>query len=113
MPLVIGKTPVMVRQSAGLVWFRAPRSMQNTVMLGAVLFLLFFILIAPASRALLGQWLSQAGTWTAAWAPFSYIILLLLLAAPFVSFFLMHHWPKTPEPENPLARYKHEDVEMD
>jgi len=79
-------------------------------MLGAVLFLVLFILIAPPSRALLGQWLAHAALWTSAWAPFSYILLLLLFVAPFVSFLLMRRWPKVPEPENPLARYKNDDV---
>ena len=79
-------------------------------MIGAVLFLLFFILIAPPSRRLLAGWFSQAGTWIDAWAPFSYIIVALLIVAPIVSFLLLHRWPKIPEPDNPLARYKHDDV---
>jgi Na+/phosphate symporter len=82
-------------------------------MLGAALFLIFFILIAPASRALVTRWLSEAGAWAVAWAPLSYIVLLMLIAAPFVSFYLMSRWPKIPDPENPLARYKQEDVEVD
>jgi len=83
-------------------------------MLGPALFFLVIILIAPSSRALIGVWMADAGKWMASWAPFSYILLMLLLIAPFVSLLIMHRWPKIPEPENPLAKYKNgEDVIYD
>ena len=52
--------------------------------------------------------LGQSGDWVTNWAPFSYIILALLAVAGVFSFYLMIHWPKIEEPENPLARYKNE-----
>jgi hypothetical protein len=73
-------------------------------------FLIFFLLIAPKSRALLTGWMTDAGNWVVAWAPLSYIIVALVIAAPIAAMLLMVKWPKPVEPENPLARYKHEDV---
>jgi hypothetical protein len=73
-------------------------------------FLIFFLLIAPKSRALLGVWMGDAQNWMVAWAPVSYAIVAILVAAPIVSLILMMKWPKPVEPENPLARYKQEDV---
>lgn len=83
-------------------------------MLGPILFLVFFLMIAPASRTMILGWLSDAGKWTFAWAPFSYILILLLIVAPFVSYYLMLRWPKPPEPDNPLARFKRgEDIDVE
>jgi hypothetical protein len=79
-------------------------------MLGAIIFMLFFVLIAPASRDFLGGVLSDTGKWITAWAPFSYMIIAFLVAAAFASYHLMARWPQPEEPENPLARYKHDDV---
>ncbi len=52
----------------------------------------------------------DAENWTVAWAPLSYIIIAFLLMAPIASLLIMTRWPKPVEPENPLAKYKHEDV---
>jgi cytochrome c-type biogenesis protein CcmH/NrfG len=79
-------------------------------MIGAVIFLVFFLLIAPSTRKILTGMLGQSGDWIANWAPFSYIILALLLVAGFFSLYLMAHWPRVQEPENPLARYKNDDA---
>ena len=78
-------------------------------MFGAFIFLLFFLLIAPQTRGFLTGVLGQSGDWIQNSAPFSYIILGALLAAGFFSLYLMIHWPKVEEPENPLARYKNAD----
>jgi hypothetical protein len=79
-------------------------------MMGAALFLLMFVLIAPQTRKWLIGMLGNSGGWLSNWAPFSYIILMVLLVAAFFSLYLMMHWPKTPEPENPLAKYKRDDL---
>jgi hypothetical protein len=73
-------------------------------------FLVVFLLIAPKSRALLSGWMGDAGNWLTAWAPLSYILVALVIAAPIAALVLMVKWPKPVEPENPLARYKAEDV---
>jgi hypothetical protein len=73
-------------------------------------FLVAFLMIAPKTRALLSGWMGDAGNWVIAWAPFSYIIVACVIVAPVAALLLMMKWPKPVEPENPLARYKHEDV---
>lgn len=73
-------------------------------------FLIFFLLIAPKTRTLLTGWMGDGADWLTKWAPFSYLIVALLLVAPIAALILMVKWPKPVEPENPLARYKHEDV---
>ncbi len=75
---------------------------------GAALFMLVFIGIAPQSRAFLSAVFTSTGENLKAWAPFSYIIVGGLLAAPFVSLYVMKTWPAREEPENPLAKYKNE-----
>ena len=80
-------------------------------MLGPIIFLVFFLLIAPKTRAMISGMLGNSGDWITHYAPFSYVVLALLVVAGFVSMNLMVKWPKTPEPDNPLARYKNgEDV---
>ena len=73
-------------------------------------FLVFFLLIAPKTRTILTGWMSDAGQWTVNWAPISYLIIALVAAAPIAAAVLMVKWPKPEEPENPLSRYKNEDV---
>jgi hypothetical protein len=34
----------------------------------------------------------------------------LLILAPLFAMVLMMRWPKPVEPENPMSKYKHEDV---
>jgi len=75
-------------------------------MKGTIAFILFFLLIAPKSRALLAAWAGDAGKWVIAWAPFSFIIIAIVVAASIAAAVLMVKWPKIEEPENPLARYK-------
>ena len=74
---------------------------------GCILFGLIFLAITATSTGSLGARMGQMATWVHAWAPFSYILLLILLAAPVVSFKIMHSWPKHVEPEDPMARYRH------
>ena len=76
--------------------------------LGAVLFILFFVLITPQSRIFLLGLATAAGVWIADWAPFSYILLLILLAAPFLGMHLVRTWPVRVEEENPMAKYRRE-----
>jgi len=73
-------------------------------------FLVLFLLLAPSSRKLLGSWLGNAGNWMAAWAPFSYIIVLIVVIATGVSAVMMARWPQHVEPPNPMSKYKGDDV---
>lgn len=79
-------------------------------MTGAVLFLVFFLLIAPKTRGIIMGMMGQSGDWISHYAPFSYLVLTLVAAAGFLALTLMVRWPKIPEPENPLAKYKRDDL---
>ena len=76
--------------------------------LGAILFILLFVLITPQSQVFLHGLAAGACAWIANWAPFSYILLLILLAAPFVGIHLMRTWPVRVDEENPMAKYRKE-----
>ena len=76
--------------------------------LGAILFILIFVLIAPQSRIFLLGLATGAGVWIANWAPFSYILLLILLAAPFAGMYLVRTAPERVDEENPMAKYRRE-----
>jgi phosphotransferase system glucose/maltose/N-acetylglucosamine-specific IIC component len=78
--------------------------------IGALLFALIFMLLKSSIRNPIIASLTNAGHWMVAWAPYSFIILaLVLFIAPVASFLIMKRWPETPEPEDPLARYKNAD----
>ena len=79
-------------------------------MKGTIAFTILILLVAPKTRALLAGWMGDAENWTVAWAPFSYVLMALLILAPLFAMVLMMRWPKPVEPENPMSKYKHEDV---
>lgn len=70
------------------------------------IFLGAFLLIAPQTREFLFSHLTSAGEQIHAWAPFSYIGVMLILIAPLASIYLVQKWPAKPEPEDPMAKYK-------
>ena len=76
--------------------------------LGAFLFILFFVLIAPQSQAFLLGLATGASTWISDWAPISYILLLILLVAPVIGIHMIRSWPERVDPENPMAKYRRE-----
>ena len=78
--------------------------------LGIALFLLVFLMIGSGSRALITNVFAGAGDWIAKYAPLSYMILAVIVIVPVVAAIVVMKWPEPPEPENPLARFKHEDV---
>jgi hypothetical protein len=77
--------------------------------LGTILFILFFIMLAPQSRAFLGGHLATASQFILHWAPFSYLFLLLLVAALAAAIYLVRTWPARQDPENPMSKYNRED----
>ncbi|PWU00720.1 MAG: hypothetical protein C5B51_24700 [Terriglobia bacterium] len=81
--------------------------------LGIVLFVLIFVMIGSSSRELMTNVFAGAGDTIAKYAPLSYIILLVIVIVPIVAAIVVMKWPEPPEPENPLARFKHEDVMED
>jgi hypothetical protein len=77
--------------------------------LGTVLFTVVVLLVAPQSRFFIMARVATAGSFIDHWAPFSYILMLLLVAATFAAMYVMKSWPKTEEPENPMAKYRRQD----
>jgi len=76
--------------------------------LGTALFILFFVLIAPQSQKFLVGLAVGAGTFVSDWAPFSYILLAILLVSPFAAMYIVHTWPQRVDPGNPMAKYRNE-----
>jgi hypothetical protein len=75
---------------------------------GATLFALMFIFIAPQPRAFLGGVFTHTLENLNAWAPFSYLAILLLVAAPIASVVVVKNWPERVDPENPMSKYNRE-----
>jgi hypothetical protein len=82
-------------------------------MYATIAFLIIFVLMMPKIRDPLLQMLGGAGEWIGKYAPFSYIVLGVLMAATIAALALMIKWPGAPEPENPMAKYKKQDIETD
>lgn len=84
-----------------------------TTVVKTIIFLGAFLMIAPQSREFLFSHLTSAGERIHAWAPFSYIAVMLFLIAPFASMYLVRKWPAKPEPEDPMAKYKKDIIYED
>lgn len=82
-------------------------------MRNAILFGLMFLVIGPTTRAMLTTRLGAFGDWMGNWAPFSYIIIAVVAAAPVAAIHLMMTWPKHIVPESPMAKYRREAAMMD
>lgn len=74
--------------------------------LGTLVFALFFLMLSSKAREFLGGVFAGAGDWMDKWAPFSYIVLAIIVLVPSVAALVLIKWPQPPEPENPMARYK-------
>jgi hypothetical protein len=77
--------------------------------IGTGLFIVVVVLIAPQSRLFLMTGLASAVGFIHDWAPFSYLLVLLLLASIFGAIYALKTWPQTQEPESPMAKYRRED----
>jgi hypothetical protein len=78
--------------------------------LGSFLFAMFFVMIAPPSRNFMLKSMAVGGAWMMNWAPFSFILLAILIAAPMAAIHLIRSWPKHVEPENPMAKYRRDPL---
>jgi hypothetical protein len=76
--------------------------------LGLILFILVFALAAPQSQAFLLGLMNGASAWIAAWAPFSYLLLVILVVTPFIGIYVVRTWPVRVDEENPMAKYRRE-----
>lgn len=74
--------------------------------LASMLFALVFVLIAPPCRRFLAEHIDQINSW----APYSYILLLLVLIAPMAAMIMINRIPKIVEPEDPMAKYRREEL---
>jgi hypothetical protein len=74
--------------------------------LGTILFGLFFLFLSSKARAFVGGAFDGAGDFMGKWAPYSYVVLGIIVLIPTVAALVLIKWPEPPEPENPLARYK-------
>jgi hypothetical protein len=81
-------------------------------MRNAIIFGLMFLAIGETSRRVLGR-LDSFVKWMSDWAPVSYILIALLVAAPIVVVYLMLTSPKPVEPENELKKYLRENPAPD
>ena len=72
-----------------------------------------FLMIGSGSRKLMTGVFAGASDWITKYAPLSYAILAVIVVVPIVATIVVMKWPPPPEPEDPLARYKHEDVMED
>jgi len=72
------------------------------------LFAVVILLIGPSTRSMLSGHLGAVGEWMGAWAPFSYLIVALVFAAPLVAIQMMVTIPKHVEPESAMAKYRRE-----
>jgi hypothetical protein len=75
--------------------------------IGCILFGLMFVIMAAQSDGSLQQRIDHTFAWIHGWAPFSYLIILLILISPVIMLKVMNSWPKRVEPENPMAKYRH------
>jgi len=77
--------------------------------LGTILFTVVVLLVAPQTRLFIMTRLAATGSFIDHWAPISYILMLLLVAATFAAVYVMKSWPETEVPESPMAKYRRED----
>jgi hypothetical protein len=75
-------------------------------MLGAFLLAVVFLFISDTGRSAVAGLIGGFMQWVDANRPFSYLVLSIMAASAALSFFLMAHWPRTPEPDSQLVQYK-------
>jgi hypothetical protein len=74
--------------------------------IGCILFGLLFLVMTAQSNGSLAARIDQTFAWIHGWAPFSYIIIVIVIVAPFACMRVIQSWPKRPEPEDPMAKYR-------
>jgi NADH:ubiquinone oxidoreductase subunit 6 (subunit J) len=79
--------------------------------IGCILFGLLFMVMTAQSTGSLQARMAQTFAWIHGWAPFSYLIILIVIVAPVVSIKIMNSWPKREEPEDPMAKYRRQAAE--
>ena len=49
--------------------------------------------------------------WLWSWAPLSFVLLAIVIAAPFVAIHMVRSAPVHVEPENPMAKYRRDTLD--
>lgn len=73
------------------------------VMWGALIFMLFFLVIGPTTRAIILDFIEQTRLRFAVSAPLSYFLVVIIAGSALVSALIMTWWPKV-EVETPVYR---------
>ena len=81
--------------------------------IGCLLFGLVFVGLNVQAGGAVAVKLNSTVEWMHAWAPFSYILLAIVLVSPMISLHLMASWPRHIEPESPMARFRRGDDVME
>lgn len=81
--------------------------------LGPFLFLLFFAFLSATVREKTANIIGTVMHWITLYQPLSYVVVMIVIAAPLISFLLVANWPRTPDPENPLLQYRRENMDSD
>ena len=76
--------------------------------IGCILFGLFFLTMTAQQDGTLASRLEGTVKWLHAWAPFSYLIILIVILSPVIMMKVMNSRPKREEPEDPMAKYRRE-----
>jgi hypothetical protein len=76
--------------------------------LGCALFGLFFLYMTSQQNGTLQERMTGTMDWLHKWAPYSYLIIAIVLLSPLAMVKIMNSWPKRAEPEDPMAKYRRE-----
>ncbi len=74
--------------------------------IGCALFGVLFLVMTAQTNGSLQARMGQVLAWIHGWAPFSYLIILIMVGSAVVSIKTMQTWPKTVVPEDPMAKYR-------
>jgi len=74
--------------------------------IGCVLFALIFLLMSAVETGSLQERMAHTLDWIHRWAPYSYVVIAIVVLAPMLMVRVMHSWPARKEPEDPMAKYR-------
>jgi hypothetical protein len=74
--------------------------------IGCVIFGLFFLVMTSQQNGTFQARMEGTLHWLHAWAPFSYLIIAIVLFSPVAMMKVMNAWPERKEPEDPMAKYR-------
>ena len=81
--------------------------------IGCALFGLIFLVMTAEANGSLQARVAHTVSWIHGWAPFSYLLILILVLSPAISMQIVARWPKYVEPEDPMAKYRRQARGLD